>query len=161
MINLGHAGVMTNTHGFFGTGPNSASNANDVFTTFFGASNGSTWNDTSANQSPETNMLNNFSIWSVVNDGTTAQPYVNGMGMGTKVGTIGGYWNGYRLGIAGGTVSTQNWQGDIAEVIIISSDFVTADIRQRLEGYLAHKWGLTSKLQANHPYKNAVPTITL
>jgi hypothetical protein len=32
----------------------------------------------------------------------------------------------------------------------------TAD-RQRVEGYLAHKWGLTANLPADHPYKNAAP----
>lgn len=30
--------------------------------------------------------------------------------------------------------------------------------RQKLEGYLAHKWGLSGSLPANHPYKDAAPT---
>jgi hypothetical protein len=29
--------------------------------------------------------------------------------------------------------------------------------RQRLEGYVAHKWGLSPLLPADHPYKNAPP----
>jgi hypothetical protein len=29
--------------------------------------------------------------------------------------------------------------------------------KQKLEGYLAHKWGVQSKLPANHPYKNSAP----
>jgi len=33
-----------------------------------------------------------------------------------------------------------------------------ADI-QRAEGYFAHKWGLVSSLDANHPYKNAPPAV--
>lgn len=32
------------------------------------------------------------------------------------------------------------------------------DILEKAEGYLAHKWGLESKLPSNHPYKNSVPT---
>lgn len=28
---------------------------------------------------------------------------------------------------------------------------------ERAEGYLAHKWGLTSNLPSNHPYKNSAP----
>ena len=29
---------------------------------------------------------------------------------------------------------------------------------EQAEGYLAHKWGLTSKLPVSHPYKNTAPT---
>lgn len=29
--------------------------------------------------------------------------------------------------------------------------------RQKVEGYIAHKWGLTANLPADHPYKNAPP----
>ena len=28
---------------------------------------------------------------------------------------------------------------------------------QKAEGYLAHKWGLTSSLPVSHPYKNTAP----
>lgn len=50
------------------------------------------------------------------------------------------------------------WQGYIAEVIITSS-YVSTDIRQRMEGYLAHKWGLTANLPSDHPYKTSPPTL--
>ena len=46
--------------------------------------------------------------------------------------------------------------GYIAEVVIANSKLSTAD-RQRLEGYLAHKWGLTNNLPAGHPYKYEPP----
>ena len=39
-----------------------------------------------------------------------------------------------------------------AEVIVSSTLLGTLD-RQKLEGYLAHKWGLTANLPADHPYK--------
>jgi len=45
--------------------------------------------------------------------------------------------------------------GVIGEAIVIESDSVIT--RQRIEGYLAHKWGLTANLPADHPYKTAVP----
>ncbi|OVE75448.1 hypothetical protein BVX97_04530 [bacterium E08(2017)] len=35
---------------------------------------------------------------------------------------------------------------------------VTSEMRQKVEGYLAHKWGLTDNLPADHPYKSAAPT---
>ena len=34
----------------------------------------------------------------------------------------------------------------------------TGDNWEKVEGYLAHKWGLTDNLPNNHPYKNKVPT---
>jgi hypothetical protein len=45
---------------------------------------------------------------------------------------------------------------DLAEIIVLTSGS-TLDNRQKLEGYLAHKWGLTANLPANHPYKVSRP----
>jgi hypothetical protein len=47
--------------------------------------------------------------------------------------------------------------GDVAEVIVCDAALSTGD-RQKLEGYLAHKWGLTGNLPAGHPYLSAPPT---
>ncbi len=47
--------------------------------------------------------------------------------------------------------------GYIAEFVIINGA-TTTDTRQRIEGYLAHKWGLTANLPAGHPYKTVGPT---
>jgi hypothetical protein len=52
--------------------------------------------------------------------------------------------------------SDSEMSGDISEVVVFLSALTTAD-SQRMEGYLAHKWGLTANLPANHPYKNAAP----
>jgi len=52
---------------------------------------------------------------------------------------LGGYHDGY-----------------IAEIILVASA-VSTDTRQLIEGYLAHKWGLTANLPADHPYKTAIP----
>lgn len=48
-------------------------------------------------------------------------------------------------------------QGDICE-IVITPNAISTDNRLRMEGYLAHKWGITSKLAADHPYKTTAPT---
>jgi hypothetical protein len=48
--------------------------------------------------------------------------------------------------------------GDIAEIVMLPSDANTFT-RQRIEGYLAHKWGLEGSLPSDHPYKSAPPTI--
>jgi hypothetical protein len=44
-----------------------------------------------------------------------------------------------------------------AEVIVSATLLSTLD-RQKTEGYLAHKWGLTANLPAGHPYKTIGPT---
>ena len=46
----------------------------------------------------------------------------------------------------------------IGEFIIINGT-VSSDERQKLEGYLAWKWGLVEKLPALHPYKASAPTV--
>jgi len=67
---------------------------------------------------------------------------------------------GYRLGTGqsspGALVNV--FPGDIGELVILNSQAST-DTRQRIEGYLAHKWGLTANLPNDHPYKTAAPTV--
>ena len=46
--------------------------------------------------------------------------------------------------------------GSIAEVVFTNGKQSTTD-RQKMEGYLAHKWGLTGNLSASHPYKTTAP----
>jgi hypothetical protein len=55
--------------------------------------------------------------------------------VGRQGATSGGYTNGY-----------------IAEIIVGRFDISDLD-RQKTEGYLAHKWGLTANLPNDHPYK--------
>ena len=50
-----------------------------------------------------------------------------------------------------------NLKGEIAEVV--AYDRVLPDLaREKIEGYLAHKWGLESQLPTTHKYKVALPT---
>ena len=48
------------------------------------------------------------------------------------------------------------FDGEIAEVLCYQGDVGVAD-RQKIEGYLAHKYGIAENLPSNHPYKNTVP----
>lgn len=48
--------------------------------------------------------------------------------------------------------------GLVSEVVIAKS-VLTTDNRQKLEGYLAWKWGLQANLLADHPYKLEAPTV--
>jgi hypothetical protein len=45
---------------------------------------------------------------------------------------------------------------DLAEIIVLTSN-INGTNRQRIEGYLAHKWGLVSNLPVSHPFKNYPP----
>jgi hypothetical protein len=46
----------------------------------------------------------------------------------------------------------RNWNGDLAELVIFNSALTDSEI-QKLEGYLAHKWGLSGSLPSNHSHK--------
>lgn len=49
-------------------------------------------------------------------------------------------------------------QNEIAEIIGYSSAISDSN-REKIEGYLAHKWNLASGLSVSHPYKSAPPFI--
>jgi hypothetical protein len=65
-----------------------------------------------------------------------------------------GVWT--RLG--GNGTPTGGSDADWGEVIILRQ-VPDEPTRQKIEGYLAHKWGLTGSLAASHPYKFAPPGI--
>jgi prepilin-type N-terminal cleavage/methylation domain-containing protein len=70
---------------------------------------------------------------------------------GTSFGRIGFGSHGVVVG-----TGTEPGNGRLCEVIIVLQS--TDEIRQQIEGYLAHKWGMTSNLPSDHPYKNTPPT---
>jgi hypothetical protein len=48
------------------------------------------------------------------------------------------------------------FNGDVAEAAVMPSA-ANLTLRQQMEGYLAHKWGLTANLPGGHPYKTVAP----
>jgi len=50
------------------------------------------------------------------------------------------------------------WNGGLGEIIFTdgTEDLTT---QKKVEGYLAHKWGLEAKLPIDHPYKDNAPTV--
>jgi hypothetical protein len=52
----------------------------------------------------------------------------------------------------------RDWNGAYSEIIFTAGTEALAT-QQKLEGYLAHKWGLTANLPADHPYKNTAPRV--
>lgn len=53
----------------------------------------------------------------------------------------------------------RSWYGAVGEVIMTDGSESTA-VQEKIEGYLAWKWGLEADLPVGHPYKSAAPTIT-
>jgi hypothetical protein len=62
---------------------------------------------------------------------------------------------GFNIGGSGG--ASNGAIVDFAELIVLTS-VPSTDTIDRLEGYRAHKWGLTANLLNDHPYKAAAPT---
>lgn len=63
----------------------------------------------------------------------------------------------YRIGRADNGFSASL---DIAEIIAFDTK-LPPQARQKLEGYLARKWGLVDRIDANHPYRSEPPVITM
>ena len=97
-------------------------------------------------------------VFGAVHTGTTSSNRKDGGAEATSTFTISAAITRYLLGIAtegyGGALT-----GLIAEVVVIDAA-VDTETRQRIEGYLAWKWGLVASLPADHPYKSAAPTIS-
>jgi hypothetical protein len=90
----------------------------------------------------------------------------------TGIGKYSAFWNGTEEGTAGDY--TAKWftteqtlrvlanrggtyclDGAFGELVV--TEDCTTVTRQLIEGYLAHKWGLTANLPVDHPYKTKIP----
>jgi hypothetical protein len=106
--------------------------------------------------------VNQFALqW---NDSTTTfAGYLNGNTDFAATSSAGGFSSGRKptdiryLGYRG-LNNTAHLGADICEVVILSSA-ATTDTRQRVEGYLAHRWGTTASLPGGHPYKTNPPLV--
>lgn len=66
-------------------------------------------------------------------------------------------WMGHQQGGVGGTV-LKYFDGNLAELCIFN-EFLSDSNRQKIEGYLAYKYGLQGGLPVGHPYKSSPPTV--
>jgi hypothetical protein len=64
--------------------------------------------------------------------------------------------NKWYVGARVGGPPQQFFDGPIAEILFFASA-LSVDDRQKIEGYLAWRWGLQGKLPASHPYKGKPP----
>lgn len=98
-----------------------------------------------------------YNAWHLVEiicDGTNAHIYVDGKGTATKLQT-GTFTDAISLGAnpsGGGT----NPIAYYAEIVGYVGDLGTTD-RQKVEGFLAWKWGINTNLDPSHPYYSSPP----
>ena len=71
-----------------------------------------------------------------------------------QTGTVSAMSGG---GTIGNVVGQGILSGTIFEIIFILDTTITTINRNKLEGYLAWKWGIQSYLPAGHPYLSAPP----
>jgi hypothetical protein len=113
-----------------------------------------------ANRPAPTSVITNQPYISSITGGTIQLSYTNGtlIGTGTSQSTSPFSVTSGFVG-SGSAVSASGrfFDGKIAEIVLLPlvADTTT---RQKLEGYLAWKWGLTANLPAGHPYKTVGPT---
>jgi hypothetical protein len=80
---------------------------------------------------------------------------------GTSVGAINPLGilsplQGISIGSNQNGTGSESLDGTVGEVVIVPSNLSLTD-RQKLEGYLAWKWGTVANLDAGHPYKTLKP----
>jgi hypothetical protein len=99
--------------------------------------------------------LDTPSIFGSVFNGTNHIFYLDGTAA-SAVSSTGNFTSTPQLTIFNDS-SSAGWTGKCSEFILGDTTLSSAD-RERIEGYLAHKWALTGSLPGGHPYKNAAPT---
>ena len=98
-----------------------------------------------------------FVIVSASRVSASCNGFVNGSNM-TTTGTTntGSISNSDVFDIGATAVGGNPMTGDIAEILVGGATLDTNE-RQKIEGYLAHKYGLEANLPSDHPYKSAAP----
>jgi uncharacterized repeat protein (TIGR02543 family) len=89
--------------------------------------------------------------------GRTATAFINGLALSSAAATAISSNNTSPLVLGGETTLSRCADVRLGEFLIVPG-LITEGNRQRIEGYLAHKWALASKLPADHLYKTSPPT---
>jgi hypothetical protein len=91
-------------------------------------------------------------IYILIFDGTYANSYFNGtIQTSSNIAHSGTFaYTEYKIGTRAGNSGNIFWTGFIGESIIFNTALTTSQ-RQQIEGYLAHKWGLTGYYDSSIP----------
>lgn len=150
------ASVSLNANG--GTRPNVLMNYK-ASTNFIWLSGGNAGND--GNTTTQSMALNTRYVvanyWSTTGSVGTTQINVDGTSYTASTASPAFLTTGATMYIGAANGPTEYWNGNIFEILVYNATLSTTD-RQRLEGYLAWKWGVQTSLPAGHPFRNAAPT---
>jgi hypothetical protein len=124
--------------------PNSnlANNSATRLAMFAGTNNLISGQDTVNGQRSQFGTIYNGASSELWNNGTSTS--------GVNIGTNG--MNGVRIG--GGTITNY-----VYHAVLILNRIPTTDEREKMEGYLAWRYGIQSSLPANHPFVASPPSI--
>jgi hypothetical protein len=96
-------------------------------------------------EAPSESQLTGYRVLALEENNRTPSLYVDGTWVHTGLtSTLTSY-----LTNKVGTARQGGFKGEIGEVVIVSS-VLGASERKKMEGYLAHKWGHTANLPADH-----------
>ena len=101
--------------------------------------------------------IGNAAIMGVQYDTTNITGIFNGTTQLSPAATLTADTANFIVGVHSNT-ATNFLDGAFGEIVFIQSA-VSLSNRQKLEGYLAWKWGLQANLPVGHPYKNAPPLL--
>lgn len=104
-----------------------------------------------------TTLVENESLHSFIQEGTNLTAYSLGNNDGVQVITVG-TTTLKKINIGCANDGDTHLDGNIAEVVVYSQA-LSLDNRQKVEGYLACKWNLQAELPVDHPYVESCPTI--
>lgn len=102
---------------------------------------------------------NDFIVWGPVS-GSGVRTCVNGTNIiNGAIATLNDIAGGRILNVGGMVNSTSvasGFNGTIYELIVFKT-YNTDELRNKIEGHFAHKYGLTGNLPSDHPYKSTPP----
>lgn len=55
--------------------------------------------------------------------------------------------------------TSNGYDNELGEIVMVAGNTLSTSDRQKIEGYLAHKWGMDGNLDSTHPYALSAPTI--
>lgn len=155
--NNGAAVVAQRTDGIFEIGGSFGENYRDITFTATGAINPSLGFDLINGGVTQDIML----VVQYDGSGTNATDFtarLNGASQAIVNSSALGYVEETGFSIGGRAVQDLSYyNGRISELIFTNSQSPLSDV-QKIEGYLAWKWGLAENLPADHPYKTTPPT---
>lgn len=146
--------AISNTQVAFGSGVSTSAATIGART---GTANG-VWCFRHGTTTTNSTVTSNTAITVQTRTGTSLKGYVNGtLAVSNSTAVNFSQTKGHRIG--GPDTPAYLLQGFIGDCIICNQ-VISDEDRQKLEGYLAYKWGEQASLPSDHPYKSSPPTLS-